>query len=130
MTGEEILKLVNAGYTKEEIEKMAEPPKDPKPQKELDPEPQKELDPEPQKEPPKDPEPQKEPDPEPQKDPELEKRLSGIENVMNTLLKAVQANNRQNDSLLNPPEDSLEKQTDDIMASIIRPNIEKRKDDK
>ena len=130
MTMEEVLKLVNAGYTKEEIAKMTdpEPSKNPPADPPADPEPLKDppADPEPLKDPPADPEPPKNPS----ADPELEKRLSGIETVMNTLLKAVQANNLQNDSLNNPPADSLEKQTDDIMASIIRPTFEKRKDDK
>lgn len=123
MTMEEVLKLVNAGYTKEEITKMT----DPEPQKK-DPPADPPADPEPLKDPPADPPKDPEPPKEPPADPELEKRLSGIETVMNTLLKAVQANNLQNDSLNNPPADSLEKQTDDIMASIIRPTIEKRKE--
>ena len=124
MTMEEILKLVNAGYTKEEIAKMMDPLTDPGPEPAK--EPPADPGPEPLKDPPADPGP--EPLTDPPTDPELEKRLSGIETVMNTLLKAVQANNLQNDSLLNPPADSLEKQTNEIMASIIRPSIEKRKE--
>ena len=44
------------------------------------------------------------------------------------LIKAVQTNNVKNDSI-KTPSDTLEDETDKIMRSIIRPEVE-RKDDK
>lgn len=49
----------------------------------------------------------------------VNKRLEGIEKNINSLIKAVQSNNLRNDSFNTNP-DSLEEQTDKIMASIIR----------
>ena len=58
----------------------------------------------------------------------FETRLDGIEKRITDLIKAVQTSNVKNDSIKNPS-DSLEDETDKIMRSIIRPEVE-RKDDK
>lgn len=55
---------------------------------------------------------------------ETEKRLDSIEASINKLIKAVQAQNLKNDSFGSMPE-SLEAETDKIMASIIRPESDK-----
>ena len=60
--------------------------------------------------------------------PAFETRLEGIEKRINDLIKAVQTSNVKNDSIKNPS-DTLEDETDKIMRSIIRPEVE-RKDDK
>ena len=58
----------------------------------------------------------------------FETRLEGIEKRIGDLIKAVQTNNVKNDSI-KTPSDTLEDETDKIMRSIIRPEVE-RKDDK
>ena len=86
--------------------------------------------PEPQSEPQQDPipEPQQDPIPEPQPEPgtaELEKRMTGIEASIEKLVKTIQASNLQNATYGSAP-DSLDEQTDKIMASIIRPEQERK----
>ena len=58
----------------------------------------------------------------------FETRLDGIEKRIGDLIKAVQTSNVKNDSM-KTPSDTLEDETDKIMRSIIRPEVE-RKDDK
>ena len=58
----------------------------------------------------------------------FETRLEGIEKRIGDLIKAVQTSNVKNDSF-KTPSDTLEDETDKIMRSIIRPEVE-RKDDK
>ena len=58
----------------------------------------------------------------------FETRLEGIEKRIGDLIKAVQTSNVKNDSIKNHS-DTLEDETDKIMRSIIRPEVE-RKDDK
>ena len=58
----------------------------------------------------------------------LEDRFTGIEKRIDDLIKTVQSSNLLNDSFGGMP-DSLEDQTDQIMRSIIRPEID-RKDEK
>ena len=58
-----------------------------------------------------------------------EKRLDSIEQSISKLIKSIQANNLKSDAF-GKQADSLEEQTDKIMASIIRPeHINKGKDD-
>ena len=112
MTGDQVLKLLESGFTVEEIRKMQEPAPAPEPQPEPQPEP------EPQKER------QQETAPEPQKDPEpseTEKRLGALETSIEKLVKTLQESNLKNSSFNSAGTDSLEAQTDKIMASIIRP---------
>lgn len=126
-------KMLDAGFTKEEIfriiESEAAPAKEPAPAPEKEPAaaPEKEPAPAPEKEPEK--EPEKAPAaPADQKADETEKRLAGIEQSISDLIKTLQAENIKRDSFGGAP-DSLEEQTDRIMASIIRPETAKRKDD-
>lgn len=120
-------KLLDAGFSKNEIIELArdqpitqdpEPAKEPEPEKkEPEPEPEKkELEPEPEK---------KEPE---KKDPEPEdttgKRLDSIEQSIAKLIKTIQSGNVKKDSF-GAGQDSLEEQTDRIMASIIRPEKKK-----
>ena len=65
--------------------------------------------------------------PDPAQESETDKRLDTIESTMTTLLKAIQAQNLANDSFGKAGK-SLEEQTDDIMATIIR-GTTARKDD-
>ena len=116
MTGDQVLKLLESGFTAEEIRKMQEPA--PEPQKDPQPEPQKDQEPapEPQKDQEPAPEPKKEPEPS-----ETEKRLGALETSIEKLVKTLQESNLKKASFNSDPADSLEAQTDKIMASIIRP---------
>ena len=58
----------------------------------------------------------------------FETRLEGIEKRIGDLIKAVQTSNLKNDSIKNPS-DTLDDETDKIMRSIIRPEVD-RKDEK
>ena len=106
MTGDQVLKLLESGFTAEEIRKMQEPA--PEPQKDPQPEPQKDQEPAP--------EPKKEPEPS-----ETEKRLGALETSIEKLVKTLQESNLKKASFNSDPADSLEAQTDKIMASIMRP---------
>lgn len=120
MTGDQVLKLLESGFTAEEIRKMQQDPA-PEPQKDPQPEPQKEQEPEPER--------QQETAPEPQQDPEpseTEKRLGALENSISKLVKTLQESNLKNSSFNSAGTDSLEAQTDKIMASIIRPETERK----
>ena len=55
----------------------------------------------------------------------FETRLEGIEKRIGDLIKAVQTSNLKNDSI-KTPSDTLEDETDKIMRSIIRPEVEKK----
>ena len=116
-------KLIDAGFTKDEIMRLArdepEPVKDP-----------------PAPEEPKQPEPeniQEQPvqeEPKPQDSVVSESvskmgdRLTGIEQKFTDLLKLIQSQNLHNDFRQSTGDD-LETQTDNIMRSIIRPEIKK-----
>ena len=58
---------------------------------------------------------------------ETEKRLDSIEQSISKLIKSIQTNNLKSDAFGNQA-DSLEDQTDKIMASIIRPEHNKGKE--
>lgn len=55
----------------------------------------------------------------------VENRLSGIEQKITGLMKMIQTANLRNDSFSSVT-DSLEEQTDKIMAGIIRPEVTKK----
>lgn len=116
-------KLIDAGFTKDEIMRLArdepEPIKDP-----------------PAPEEPKEPESeniQEQPAPEEPKPQDsgiseyvtkMGDRLTGIEQKFADLLKTIQSQNLRNDFIQSAGDD-LETQTDNIMKSIIRPEIKK-----
>lgn len=122
MKTELLEKLLDAGFTKDEIIQLArdEPITKPEPEKkpEVNPEPENKPEPE------TNPEPEVKPEPETKAEPvqnnETEKRLTSIEKNISDLVKAIQLQNLKRDSFNNTP-DSLEDQTDKIMESIIRP---------
>lgn len=122
-------KMLDAGFTKEEILSIVNP-KDPKPAEEpQEQQPQEEpREQQPQEEPgeqqPQE-EPQEQQPPEEKPDNNMDQRLTGIEKQISTLIKAVQANNVKQDSIKTPPE-NLEIETDKIMESIIRPERQKK----
>lgn len=118
-------KLLDAGFSKEEILSLVKPEPmtshaeaaadDPEP---VEAEPAAPTEPE-----------QKAPDPEPGPAADtaaMEKRLSGIEKSISDLVKTMQAENRKRDTIGGLP-DSLEDETDRIMKNMIRPET-KRKD--
>ena len=119
-------KLLDAGFSKEEILSLVKPEPmtsqaeaaadDPEP---VEAEPAAPTEPD-----------QKAPDPEPgpaADNAAMEKRLSGIEKSISDLVKTMQSENRKRDTMGGFPE-SLEAETDRIMKGIIRPET-KRKDD-
>ena len=118
-------KLLDAGFSKEEILSLVKPEPmtsqaeaaadDPEP---VEAEPAAPTEPD-----------QKAPDPEPgpaaDNNAAMEKRLSGIEKSISDLMKTIQTENRKHDSFGGSPE-SIDEETDRIMKSIIRPETKER----
>lgn len=113
MTVEEVMKLVNAGYTKFEIEQMQEPEPQPDPQPEPQPDPEPEQQPEP------------EPQPESNQMQELKNELTKTQKQLADLVKQMQQNNLRTASVNILPENDLDKKTDQAMSELIRPSIQK-----
>lgn len=105
------MKLVNAGYTKSEIEQMQEPEPQPDPQPEPQPEPE--------------PEPQPEPQPESNQLQEVKNELTKTQKQLADLVKQMQQNNLRTASVNILPENDLDKKTDQAMSELIRPSIQK-----
>lgn len=115
MKPEEILKLIDAGYTKEEIQAMTQP-EEPAPE---------EVKPE-------------EPTPEetqPEENPAEQNELAEVRQELKTtqqqladLVKQMQRNNLATASVNILPENDLDKKTDEAMAELIRPKIERKGD--
>ena len=115
MTIEQLEKLVDAGFSKDEIFSIVkdEPAAPAAPEVQASEEPtQEQTEPEHVEKPIV-----AESKPE---DSELSKRLDGIEKSIAEMIKTFQTNNLRNDSIGSMP-DSIEDQTDKIMAAIIRP---------
>ena len=115
MTVNEIMRLLDAGYTKEEIAALTS---DPEPVPEVKPDP---VPPAPEPEVKTDPEPA--PEPEPAAD-QTGARLDALEKSIASLIKTIQVSNVNNKNIPTLPTDST-KIVDDAMASIIRPTIKK-----
>lgn len=116
MTTDQIFKLIDAGYTKEEIEKMTMPdPEQPAP----DPAPAEE----PAEKPTGDPEPQ--PVPENKEIEKLTNTVKTLEDRIADMVRQMQSNNLGNASFDISPDKELEKRTDSAMAELIRPTIKK-----
>lgn len=115
MTVNEIMRLLDAGYTKEEISVLTS-----------DPEPVPEVKPEPEPAPEEKPEPEPAPEvkPEPAED-QTGARLDALEKSIANLIKTIQVSNVNNKHVPTLPDDST-KIVDDAMASIIRPTINKK----
>ena len=103
MNVEQIIKMIDAGYTKEEIEKMTQPEPEPKPEPKTEPEPK----PEPKTEPKPEPKKEQEPKQEPVNDPVLKE--------LQDLKKAVYAMNIMQSS--QPPK---AENVDDILAKALK----------
>lgn len=103
------MKLVNAGYTKSEIEQMQEPEPQPEPQPDPQPEPQ--------------PEPEPEPQPESNQLQEVKNELSKTQKQLADLVKQMQQNNLRTASVNILPENDLDNKTDQAMSELIRPSI-------
>ena len=113
MTVNEIMRLLDAGYTKEEIAALTS-----------DSEPAPEVKPEPV---PPAPEPEVKTDPEPAPEPAADQtgaRLDALEKSIASLIKTIQVSNVNNKNIQTLPTDST-KIVDDALASIIRPTIKK-----
>ena len=116
MKYEQISKLIDAGFTKDEIMQLARD--EPLQKSEPEPEPQPGPEPEPEPEPEKKTTPEPEPQPEP--DSQIGDRLTSIEKSISDLMKAFQSENLKNDQIRTTAQ-TLQEKTDAIMASIIRP---------
>ena len=92
MKVEEVIKLIDAGYSKDEIDKMLQPEQDPEPKTE----------------------PKKEPDPEPKTEPKKEPEVDPVLKELQDLKKAVYAMNIMNSA---QPE---QKSVDDILAASLK----------
>ena len=118
MNYEQISKLIDAGFTKDEIMQLArdEPLQKPGPEPQPGPEPEPKPGPEP--------EPEKktapEPEPKPEPDSQIGDRLTSIEKSITDLMKAFQLENLKKDQIRTTAQ-TLQEKTDAIMASIIRP---------
>ena len=121
MTANEILQLVQAGYSKEEIQQMDQGNQETAKQEPAA-EPQ-EPETEPaaaEQEPASKPE-EKGPAAETAPDPETGKRLDGIEQQLKQLIKSIQANNVRRDSYGSAGDD-IETQADNALAALIKPH--------
>lgn len=111
MNYSEVKALLEAGFNADEIRGMLNP---------QNPQDNPQPDPEPTPEP--DPEPEKETKPEPA--PESDNRFNQLNETMTKILKAIQGNNLQNNSVKTIDAD-IDTQVDKIMGSLIRPEREK-----
>ena len=117
MTTDQIFKLLDAGYTKSEIEALTQP-EQPNPAPE-------QPDPEPQ------PEPQDQPVPDPQPEAAdgldaLRAELNAAKQQITQLTQQVQQMNLEQRSVNVLPENDIPKKADAAMTELIRPAIKKR----
>ena len=111
MNSAEVLKLIEAGYTKADIDAMNQAPA-------AEPEETPEA------------EPEQEPQPEPQPEPantelaEVKEQLQETQKQLQDLIRQMQRNNLKTASVNIRPEDDLMKRTDEAMAELIRPKFE------
>ena len=101
MKYEEIIKLLDAGYTREEILEMDKPDPDPKDKKDPDP---------------KD---KKDPDPKDKKDPDMAGMMEEMKTMFSDLTKELIASNIMRSRI------DGEDDNEDIIAKIINPKIDK-----
>ena len=109
MNYSEVKALLEAGFNADEIRQMLNP-QNPQDNPQPDPEPTPEPDPE--------------PTPEPTPAPEPDNRFNQLNETMTKILKAIQGNNLQNNSVKTIDAD-IDTQVDKIMGSLIRPEREK-----
>lgn len=112
MKPDDILKLINAGYTKDEIQAMEVPdeqePNEPQPQEE--------------------PEQPAEPVPANTALDEVREELKNTQQQLASLVRQMQQNNLATASVNILPQNDLDKRTDEAMAELIRPKIERKGD--
>ena len=113
MKPDDILKLINAGYTKEEIQAME--PNEPQPQEEPE---------QPQEEP----EQPAEPVSANTALDEVREELKNTQQQLASLVRQMQQNNLATASVNILPQNDLDKRTDEAMAELIRPKIERKGD--
>ena len=99
MKSEDIIKLLDAGYTKEEIKAMETEP-EVKPEQE---QPEQEVKPD-----------------------DTSIRIEQMQNQINNLIKQMQLNNLKSASVNILPEDDLERKTDEAIAELIRPKYKEK----
>ena len=109
MNSAEILKLIEAGYTKADIDAMNQEPQ---------PEPEETPEPAPV------PEPQPEPEPASNELAEVKEQLQETQKQLQDRIRQRQRNNLKTASVNIRPEDDLMKRTDEAMAELIRPKFE------
>jgi len=119
MNSADILKLVNAGYTKEEIDQMQsgqdqgqDPEQDQEQGQEQDQNQEQNQDPEQDQE-------------QNHEVAQLREQLTETQKQLKQLVKQMQQNNLKTASVNILPEDDLMKKTDEAMAELIRPTYEK-----
>ena len=126
MKVDQVIRLLEAGYSKEEIQQMEQGAQEPQEQETTKPEPaaeQPEKKTEPaaaEQDPASKPE-EKGPAAETAPDPETNKRLDGIENQLKQLIKSIQASNVRRDSYGSAGED-INSQADKALAALIQPH--------
>lgn len=113
MNYSEVKALLEAGFNADEIRQMLNP-QNPQDTPQPDPEP----DPEPNPEPTPDPTPEQTP-------PEPDNRFNQLNETMTKILKAIQGNNLQNNSIKTMDDTDIDTKVDKIMGSLIRPEREK-----
>lgn len=119
MTTDQIFKLIDAGYSKADIEAMIQPEPTPAP----DPTPEQQPDPTPA------PEPQPDPKPAPDNNPEMEglrKDLKAAQEQIQQLTQQIQQLNRDTRSGDTLPDADIPKKADAAMTELIRPTMKKR----
>lgn len=116
MTTSEIIKLLDAGYTKDEISAMDSQEQLPADQQEPEPAPQPEEQPE---------APAENTDSVNAEVTALREELSSTRQQLNQLVKQMQSSNLKTASVNILPEADLERKTDEAMAELIRPSYEK-----
>ena len=119
MTTSEIIKLLDAGYTKDEISAMDN-------QEQLPADPQPEQPGEQQPEPEQPEEPADNTDSVKAEVSALRDELSNTQKQLAQLVKQMQSNNLKTASVNILPDSDLEKKTDEAMAELIRPSYERR----
>ena len=126
MKVDQVIRLLEAGYSKEEIQQMEQGAQEPQEQETTKPEPAAEQ-PEQKKEPasaeqdPASKPEEKGPAAETAPDPETNKRLDGIEAQLKALVKTMQADNVRRDSYGSAGED-INSQADKALAALIQPH--------
>lgn len=123
MKVDQVIRLLEAGYSKEEIQQMEQGAQEPQEQETTKPEPAAEQ-PEQKTEPAAAPESKPEEKgqaAETAPDPETNKRLDGIEAQLKALVKTMQADNVRRDSYGSAGED-INSQADKALAALIQPH--------